>query len=63
MEDWALTEGLAEYYMQKIPGMSRSFQSCQEQAELYRKLEISCGTDAVKLYREATRNAAERISS
>ena len=52
-ENWMLTEGLAEYYLQKIDSNSRSFQSCQEQAEVYRQLESTCGTDAVMLYRAA----------
>ena len=52
-EDWTLREGLAEYYLQKINGNEKSFQSCQEQAEVYRQLESVCGTDAVVLYREA----------
>ena len=52
-ENWMLTEGLAEYYLQKIDSNSRSFQSCQEQAEVYRQLESTCGTDAVTLYRAA----------
>ena len=52
-ENWNLTEGLAEYYLQKIDHNSRSFQSCQEQAEVYRQLESTCGTDAVTLYRAA----------
>ena len=51
--NWMLTEGLAEYYLQKIDSNSRSFQSCQEQAEVYRQLESTCGTDAVTLYRAA----------
>ena len=51
--NWMLTEGLAEYYLQKIDSNSRSFQSCQEQAEVYRQLENTCGTDAVMLYRAA----------
>ena len=51
--NWMLTEGLAEYYLQKIDSNSRSFQSCQEQAEVYRQLENTCGTDAVTLYRAA----------
>ena len=51
--NWTLTEGLAEYYLQKIDSNSRSFQSCQEQAEVYRQLESTCGTDAMKLYRAA----------
>lgn len=54
-ENWTLTEGLAEYYLQKIDGNSRSFQSCQEQAEVYRQLESTCGTDAVRLYRAASK--------
>ena len=53
LENWTLTEGLAEYYLQKIDSDSRSFQSCQEQAEVYRQLESTCGTDAVALYRAA----------
>lgn len=55
---WTLTEGLAEYYLQKIEGDVRSFQSCQEQAERYRQLESICGTDAVTLYREALKRQA-----
>ena len=51
--NWMLTEGLAEYYLQKTDSNSRSFQSCQEQAEVYRQLESTCGTDAVTLYRAA----------
>ena len=51
--NWMLTEGLAEYYLQKTDSNSRSFQSCQEQAEVYRQLESTCGTDAVMLYRAA----------
>ena len=51
--NWTLTEGLAEYYLQKIDSNSRSFQSCQEQAEVYRQLESTCGTDAMTLYRAA----------
>ena len=51
--NWMLTEGLAEYYLQKTDSNSRSFQSCQEQAEVYRQLENTCGTDAVTLYRAA----------
>ena len=51
--NWTLTEGLAEYYFQKTDSNSRSFQSCQEQAEVYRQLESTCGTDAVTLYRVA----------
>ena len=53
LENWTLTEGLAEYYLQKTDSNSRSFQSCQEQAEVYRQLEGTCGTDAVTLYRAA----------
>lgn len=53
--DWTLTEGLAEYYLQKISANEKSFQACQEQAEVYRQLESVCGTDAVTLYREALR--------
>ena len=52
-ENWMLTEGLAEYYLQKTDSNARSFQSCQEQAEVYRQLESTCGTDAVMLYRAA----------
>ena len=52
-ENWALTEGLAEYYLQKIEGDAKTFQSCQEQAKRYRQLESTCGTDAAALYREA----------
>ena len=52
-ENWMLTEGLAEYYLQKIDSNARSFPSCQEQAEVYRQLESTCGTDAVMLYRAA----------
>lgn len=55
LENWALTEGLAEYYLQKIEGGARSFPSCQKQAEAYRQLESACGTDAVKLYRAASK--------
>ena len=51
--NWMLTEGLAEYYLRKADSNSRSFQSCQEQAEVYRQLESTCGTDAVTLYRAA----------
>ena len=51
--NWTLTEGLAEYYLQKIDSNSRSCQSCQEQAEVYRQLESTCGTDAMTLYRAA----------
>lgn len=51
--NWMLTEGLAEYYLQKTDSNSRSFQSCQEQAEVYRQLESTCGTDAVMLYQAA----------
>ena len=51
--NWMLTEGLAEYYLRKTDSNSRSFQSCQEQAEVYRQLESTCGTDAVTLYRAA----------
>ena len=51
--NWMLTEGLAEYYLRKTDSNSRSFQSCQEQAEVYRQLESTCGTDAVMLYRAA----------
>ena len=51
--NWMLTEGLAEYYLQKTDRNSISFQSCQEQAEVYRQLESTCGTDAVTLYRAA----------
>lgn len=54
-ENWTLKEGLAEYYLQKIEGDVRSFQSCQKQAECYRQLESICGTDAVTLYREASK--------
>lgn len=54
-ENWTLLEGLAEYYLQKIDGDVRTFQSCQKQAEVYRQLENVCGTDAVTLYREASK--------
>ena len=57
-ENWTLKEGLAEYYLQKIEGDVRSFQSCQKQAECYRQLESICGTDAVTLYREALKRQA-----
>ncbi len=52
-DTWELTEGLAEYYLKKIASDAVSFQSCQKQAENYRKLESTCGTDAVALYRAA----------
>ena len=52
-DTWALTEGLAEYYLGKAAGGARSFQACQAQAEAYRRLEGTCGTDAVRLYRAA----------
>ena len=55
LENWTLTEGLAEYYLQKIDGNARTFQSCQEQAEVYRQLENTYGTDAVALYRAASK--------
>ena len=55
-ENWTLTEGLAEYYLQKIDGDARSFQSCQKQAEIYRQLETVSGTNAVKLFREASKH-------
>lgn len=54
-ENWILTEGLAEYYLKKIAGNIKSFQSCQKQAELYLQLESMCGTDAAALYREASK--------
>ena len=54
-EDWVLTEGLAEYYLQKIMGGARTFQSCQAQAAEYRQLERTCGTDAAALYRAASK--------
>ena len=57
-ENWTLREGLAEYYLQKIEGNVRTFQSCQKQAEVYRQLESVCGTDAVTLYREASKRRA-----
>ena len=60
-ENWLLREGLAEYYLQKISGGEKSFQSCQEQAEAYRRLESICGTDAVTLYREASRRLARKV--
>ncbi len=57
-----LTEGLAEYYLQKIEGNVMTFRACQEQAEAYRRLEKTCGTDAVTLYRaaKALKNAEKR---
>ncbi len=58
-ENWTLIEGLAEYYLQKIAGDARTFQSCQQQAEVYRQLESVCGTDAVALYREASRRKTQ----
>ena len=54
-DSWKLSEGLAEYYLQKIDGNARSFQSCQEQAEVYRQLEKTYGTDAAVLYRAASK--------
>lgn len=54
-ENWTLIEGLAEYYLQKIERDARTFQSCQKQADIYRQLESVCGTDAVTLYREASK--------
>lgn len=42
-----------EKNLRKTDSNSRSFQSCQEQAEVYRQLESTCGTDAVTLYRAA----------
>ncbi len=54
-ENWTLTEGLAEYYLQKIDAGAATFQACQEQAEKYRQLESACGTDAVTLYRAASK--------
>lgn len=55
LESWPLTEGLAEYYLQKVWPGARSFQSCQKQAEMYRELAGSCGSDAVALYRAASK--------
>lgn len=57
-ENWTLIEGLAEYYLQKIVDDARTFQSCQKQAEEYRKLESAYGTDAITLYREAMKKMA-----
>ncbi len=54
-ENWELTEGLAEYYLQKIRGTAHTFQSCQKQAAEYRQLEGTFGTDAVTLYRAASK--------
>ncbi len=58
IENWMLFEGLAEYYLKKIEPGARTFQACQEQAECYLQLESVCGTDAVTLYREASRRKA-----
>ncbi|MBR4502781.1 MAG: hypothetical protein IKP22_12995 [Clostridia bacterium] len=54
-KNWTLTEGLAEYYLQKIDGGVISFRACQEQADAYRQLEKTCGTNAAALYRAASK--------
>lgn len=54
-KNWTLTEGLAEYYLQKIEGGVISFRACQEQAETYRQLEKTYGTNAAALYRAASK--------
>ena len=59
-ETWILTEGLAEYYLKKTACGASSFQSCQEQAERYRRLETSCGADAATLYRAALKAEHEK---
>ncbi len=54
-KNWTLTEGLAEYYLQKIEGGVISFRACQEQAETYRQLEKTYGTNAAALYQAASK--------
>ena len=53
--NWTLTEGLAEYFLQKIEGDVISFRSCQEQADAYRQLEKTYGPNAAVLYRAASK--------
>ncbi len=54
---WALTEGLAEYYLRKIDGQKRPFQFCGEQAEMYMQMESAVGKGAKALYRAALERA------
>lgn len=52
---WHLTEGLAEYYLKKINGDTRFFNSHQKYAKFYESCEEK-GISAAQLYRKALKN-------
>lgn len=50
-DTWNLTEGLAEYYLKKVMGNTRFFDSHQKYVEFYEKCEKNKKLSAVELYR------------
>ena len=55
-ETWALTEGLAEYYLKKIMGDTRLFKNHQKYVEYYENCEKNLPMSAVELYRQALKD-------
>lgn len=53
LETWALTEGLAEYYLQKIVGETRLFKNQQTYVKYYECCEREQPLSAAELYRKA----------
>lgn len=52
-ETWALTEGLAEYYLQKIVGKTSMFNNQQTYVQYYKSCEKGQPLSAAQLYRQA----------
>lgn len=55
-ETWPLTEGLAEFYLKKIMGNTRFFDSQTKYVDFYKKWEGKSNYSAVELYRMALTN-------
>lgn len=58
-ETWALTEGLAEYYIKKIVGDTRFFNAQQKYAEFYADISKHGDLSASELYQAALKRFAD----
>lgn len=60
---WALTEGLAEYYLKKIMGDTRFFNQQQKYAKYYEELSNNKSMSALELYSEALKQFIDKRNS
>ena len=62
-ETWALTEGLAEYYLKKITGDTRFFNEQQKYVKYYEELSGSKPMSAAELYNEGLKRFIDKKNS